>query len=108
MFKVSMTGFDELQKSLREMQRKAESLERTKLVPMAELLNPRFLQRYTRCSSFEQMLEQSGFKVETTEDFKAIPDDEWDVYVRSISTFPDWNEMQQKALEEWTTKKLGL
>jgi len=107
MFKVSMTGFDELQKSIREMQRKAESLERTKSVPMAELLNPRFLQRYTRCSSFEQMLEQSGFKVETTEDLKAIPDGEWDAYVRSISKFPNWSKMQQKAHEVWVTKKMG-
>ena len=54
------------------------------------------------------MYEASGFKIETEEDFAAVPDDEWDSFIRSISSFPDWQSMLDKAGKEWVTKKLGL
>ena len=54
------------------------------------------------------MYEASGFKIETEEDFAAVPDDEWDGFIRSISSFPDCQSMLDKAGKEWVTKKLGL
>ena len=39
-------------------------------------------------------------KVESEEDFKNIPDKEWDDYVREKTSFQSWNEMLFKAGED--------
>ena len=39
-------------------------------------------------------------KIETPEDFTAIPDDKWDAFISSISSFPDWEAMLREASKE--------
>ena len=76
--------------------------------PINEILSSSFLLQHTPFGSADEMYEASGFKIETEEDFTAVPDDEWDGFIRSISSFPDWQSMLDKARKEWVTKKLGL
>lgn len=77
-------------------------------VPLDELLNDQFIVRFSNFAGFQEMLNKSPFKVETPEDFAAIPDDEWDAYVSTNTNFSSWQEMQEKAVAEWTAKKLGF
>jgi hypothetical protein len=62
--------------------------------------------KHTPFSSFEAMLRASPFEVETAEDFKAIPDDEWDVFIRKTTPFDSWQEMQKEAGVEWLRERL--
>lgn len=105
MFKI--TGLDEAMKKLNDLQRKAKAINQQS-VPVSEILTPAFLLRHTPFGSADEMYQASGFKIETPEDFAAIPDEEWDAFIRSISSFTDWNAMLNEARKEWTTKKLGL
>ncbi|ABF42474.1 conserved hypothetical protein [Candidatus Koribacter versatilis Ellin345] len=64
-----------------------------------------------KCSQFisvDDLFAASDFKVETPEDFKAIPDDQWDDFIRKNTSYESWNAMLTDAASEWTAKKLGL
>ena len=104
---LKITGLDGLTKKLGEIERKAKAVNGQK-VPMTELLTPEFVARHTKFASADEMFDASGFKVETQEDFAAIPDDKWDEYIRSISSFASWQEMLARAGEQWAAKKLGF
>ena len=41
-------------------------------------------------------------------DFAAIPDEDWDAFIRSISSFADWKSMLNEAGKEWAAQKLDL
>ena len=93
----------------RGLQRLQENLSRvggTNQVPLTELLSPEFMSKHTDFPSFEAMLAASPFKVETAEDFKELPDDEWASYVRRVTRFDSWVEMQKEAGVAWLRGQL--
>ena len=94
-------------KKLNDLQKKVESINQQS-VPASEILTPAFLLRHTPFGSADEMYQASGFKIEIAEDFAAIPDEEWDAFIRSISSFTDWKSMLNEASKEWATRKLGL
>jgi hypothetical protein len=100
MFEI--TGLDELKK----LQKRLEELDGSHQIPLNELFDSEFMIEYTDFTSIDAMLEASGFKVETDEDFAAIPDDEWDQFVARTARFASWEEMQQEASNRWVQKKL--
>jgi hypothetical protein len=51
-------------------------------VPVTEPLSESFIRQNTKFSSLEDLLSASGFQVGTTEDFEAIPNDEWDAFMK--------------------------
>jgi hypothetical protein len=106
MFKIS--GLDELQNKLSNLADKARELDGQHNVPISELLTADFLAKHTQFLSANDLFEASGFKVESTDDFKAIPDDKWDEFIRSVSSFANWQAMLASAGEEWAVKQLGL
>ncbi|MCY1559694.1 hypothetical protein D9M68_967550 [compost metagenome] len=97
--KTDFSGLDRLKKNLQE-------LEQTKQVKLGELLNPGFVSKHTPFADLEAMFDASGFKVETAEDFQAIPDAEWEAFIVANSSFDSWQAMQQAALGELVSAKL--
>lgn len=106
MFKVE--GLDELQNKLSDLARKAEELDGQHSVLVSELLTDSFVLQHTSFSTADEMFKASGFKIETQEDFAAIPDNDWDNHIRSISSFEGWQSMLGAAGQEWAKRKLGL
>lgn len=105
-FKIK--GLDKLQKDLKQMQKAARELENTKEISFDELFNPKFMTSYTNFNSFNELLIAGGYKVNNVKDFEAIPDDEFDNHVQSSTRFSSWEEMYDKATEQYFTKKLGF
>lgn len=105
---LKITGLDELTNQLDHMAKVAEELEGTQTVLMTELLSPEFVSSHTKFANAEEMFEASGFKIESQDDFAAIPDAEWDEFIRSISSFSDWQSMLSEAGSAWAAKKLGI
>jgi hypothetical protein len=81
-FEIEMRGFDELRRKYEDLQRQAAGLQGRHKAPLDKLFPPQFMRRYTMRGSFQAMLAESRWKVATPEDFAAIPDDEWDAFVR--------------------------
>jgi hypothetical protein len=105
---VKLTGFDELQKRLNDIQQSMKDLDGTHNVPLSELLPESFMREHTRFVSSDEMIKQSGFKVEGQEDFHKIPDTEWDEYISKNTSFSSWKEMLETATHGWAAKKLGF
>lgn len=103
-----MKGLNELQNKLDNLSKRAKAIDGNHNVPLSELLPPRFLKTHTRFDSVEDMMSKSGFKIESSEDFKAVPDDQWDAFIRDHTKFGTWKEMLQLAATEWTKNQLGL
>lgn len=105
---IKITGFDELHRKLTEMGQQASALDGEHTVSMDELFPATFMNACSSSSSFAHFLEAGGFVVESTEDFAAIPDDEWDAYVERSTTFANWEAMKGAAATAWMTRQLGL
>lgn len=105
---MKITGLKEFQKKLDKLSQNAQALDGSHQVPLEELLTSQFLQKYTFVSSYSELMEKSGFKIESAEDFKNIRDDEWDAYIHSVSSFKNWQAMLSEAGKVWAVKKLGL
>jgi hypothetical protein len=99
-------GFDEIENKLKKWKQRAEELSYEK-IPFSDLFNALFMGKYTNFSSFNQFLNAGGFAAETDEEFKAIPDDEFDLHISKTTKFDCWGDMQSKAAEIYAIKKLN-
>jgi hypothetical protein len=105
---MKINGLDKLQKNLNELATKVKNLNGKHNVPLSELLNDSFISSCSSFSNLDDLFKTSGFKVESQEDFDAIPDDEWDSFISSNTSFNNWQDMLQAAAAEWTKKRIGL
>jgi len=105
---IKVTGLDKLKKNLRELAKKAEALDGKHAVPLPSLLTPAFVQSCSSFQNVDEMFEASGFKIESPEDFKAIPDEEWDKFIAKTTSYDNWKEMLAAATRIWTKSQLGM
>ena len=103
--KFELKGHEELSKNLDKLTKELESFKKQE-VSFNELFSPEFMTKYTQFRTINEMVEKSPFKVESEEDFKNIPDEEWDSYVKEKTSFQSWSEMMSKAGEEYLGKKV--
>ena len=102
------TGFGKLEKQLKQMEKGAKELSKTKQVSFGELFTTSFMRKYTSFSTLDELFAAGGFNVESQEDFEAIPDDEFDKHIASSTKFKNWEDMLGEATSQYVTKKLGL
>jgi len=103
-----LEGFDELSNKLNDMAKKAEELDGENEVPVTELCNPSFMKKHTSYASFDELLKDGGYEVESVEDFEAIPEDEFDRHIRRNTSFDNWEDMLEAAGQAWMAKQLGF
>ncbi|MCQ1053241.1 hypothetical protein NNO95_02410 [Acinetobacter baumannii] len=75
-------------------------------VSLGTLFNEGFIQSHTDFESIDELFEKAGFKVESEEDFAAIPQEEIDTFVRENTKFESFTDMQQQAATEYFGKQL--
>jgi hypothetical protein len=99
--KFDDSGFKKLSKNIKEMKEK---------VPIEKLFTPMFMKRYTKSYNFEEFVLKSELvnseKEVTPEEFRAIPDKDWNKYILKNTSFSSWQAMQEKALKEYLTSQL--
>ncbi len=105
---VHIEGFEDFDKEIQELQERAEGLDGNNEIPMDQLFTEGFMQSYTSFSSLAAFFHDSPWTVETREDFKSIPEDEFDQYVDEHTGFDDWETMLQAAGREWVTRQLDV
>jgi hypothetical protein len=109
MFKIEVKGLDKVQRRLDEIEKRSAELDgKQQAMPLSELLNNDFIAKHSSFASFDELLESSPFKVESKEDFEAIPDAEWDTYIAASTSFESWEKMQHEAAAEYLVKQIGL
>ena len=105
--KFNTSGIDDFKRELKNTMDKIESLDGTQ-VDFNELFTIEFMQNHAGVSSFDKFLKQGNFKVETQEDFEAIPDDVFDNYVKENTDFSSWEEMSDAATDEYLDSQLDF
>ena len=97
MIRSEIRGLDEVRHKLNKLKENARRLSGTNKVTVKTLFNTGFMRRNTKYGSFDEMVERSPFHVQTEDDFKAIPDEEWDAFIRENTRFSGWQRMLQSA-----------
>lgn len=105
---VNFSGFDDLEKQLKRMAEGAEELGNASFIPLDELFTPTFMKNCSSFSSFDEFLSAGNFNADTQEEFDAIPDDELDKHVSSVTSFSTWEDMLDEATNQYISRKLGL
>lgn len=90
------------------MEQSAKELNGQHEVAFSDLFAESFMNEYTNFSTFDEFLTAGNFTVNSQEDFEAIPDNDMDNHVSETTKFSSWQEMLNKAGEEYTLKKLGF
>lgn len=103
---LKIEGLKELERKLNTLTRKIEGLGGEHSVPLPELFPPEFMRANTRFSTIEEMLEAKGVK--NAEEFKLLPDDEWDSFVTETTSLGSWEEMKGAGAKEWVSRRLDL
>ncbi|MBM7585834.1 hypothetical protein JOC86_002376 [Bacillus pakistanensis] len=102
------SGFDDLGKQLKKMERNIKDYENGKEVGFNELFNESFMRKYTDFGNIDNFFEESPFTVETNEDLENIDDSKLDAYVSQTTRFSTWEAMLNEAGKIHLTKKLGF
>ena len=93
---IDFTGFDELEKELRRLERNAKELSQTTEVSFNELFTAAFMNKHTSYSSIDELLDAGGF------------DEALDQFVSKVTSFSTWEEMLSEATSEYAARKLGF
>lgn len=101
-------GLEELARKCDDLAERAKRLDGSHNIPIPELLTPSFLAGCSQFASVDEMFQASGFKIESAEDFKAIPESEWDAFIKNHTSFDGRRQMLEAAGAAWSQKQLGL
>jgi hypothetical protein len=67
-----------------------------------------FMKKFTKFSSFDELLRSGGLVINSKEDLEKIAVNELNTLIKNQSTFKSWEEMLETAIQEWTSRELGL
>lgn len=101
---VEVKGFDRFDDLLHDFERDLENSGGE--VPVDDLLPPEFMRSYSDFDSFSELLAQSRWDVTDTDDFEAIPGNEFDDYVDEHTKFGDWETMLTVAAREYLMSQM--
>ena len=101
---VEVTGFDRFDDLLHDFERDLENSGGE--VPVEELIPPEFMRSYSDFDSFGEFLAHSRWDVTDTDDFEAIPGEEFDDYVDDHTKFDDWETMLTVAAREYLMSRM--
>ncbi len=99
---------DKVFKNLKDFEKalKKKSNDVSGIVSYDVLFNEPFMKKYTDFSSFEELLSAGGFIVNSEDDFKNIPDDQFDQHISKTTKFDSWEDMQSTAATVYMADRL--
>ena len=89
---------------LKKLQENMKALQGSHEVPLSEVITAQFISSHSRFSDFDSLLAEIG--VTTKEEFTALPDEDFDLFIAQNTDFENWLDMQKKAMTEYTRTKL--
>jgi hypothetical protein len=105
---ITVKSSGNFEKKIGELKERAAALHGKQQVPLRDLLSPAFVAGCSSYPSLDDLFAASPFTINTPDDFKAIPDAEWDNFIHTHTSFANWEEMQRGAMREYIRGKLGF
>lgn len=94
-------GLKELQNKLEAITNSVQEIDGREIIPFVKIFTPSFLASCSNFTSVEELFSASGFKVNTQEDLEAIPDVEWNSFISDNTSYQNWAEMLNAAVNQW-------
>lgn len=66
------------------------------------------MREHTDINDIGDLIKASGYEVNNADDFRRIPDAEWDAHIATRTRFRNWEEMQAQAGREYVIRRLGI
>lgn len=105
--KFKINGMDQLQKQIETIKNQAQEVINGEIT-LTTLFTDEFMIKHTCVSSIEKFVEESplaDIKIEKLEQFN---NPEMDMYVRTNTSFSNWNDFIQLATKEYAVEKLKV
>ena len=77
-------------------------------VPLQDLLTRSFISRHTRFTSVDELLHAGQLNAARVDGTDARIGGVWDLFIRSISEYHDWDAMVREAGAEWIMRRIGI
>ncbi len=94
------SDFDKLAEDIEKNSKKSMGM-----VSFNDLFTPSFMTSYTKFPTFNGLLEAGKFDVKSLEDFMAILDAKFDVFINKTTKFKTWEKMQSAAVAEYLKRE---
>ena len=91
---------------LKKLTDNVKALQGTSTASLTEILNDSFIQSQTPFNNLNELFEKGGFQVETIEGFEALPEDELNTFIASISKYSTFQEMIVEANVSFIRERL--
>ena len=109
MIKVETKGLKGVQDRLSGLAKKARELDgQQQTIALPDLMTDDFVEAHSQHGSLQELFDASPFTIDSIEDFKAIPDADWDVFIADQTDFETWEEMQTEAVKQLLIRQLGF
>lgn len=105
---IEIKGLKEAQDNLRKLSERAKKLDGQSSVQLTEIMTDSFVAKNTSFRNFDELINSSGFKADSQEDFDAIPDNEWNDFISTNTNFTNWQDMINSAGAIYVRKQLDL
>ena len=103
---VKITGLDDVQRRLGELQHRAESLSGEHKVQLNDLFTSEFMLLNTDFESIDALFDASGYVVRSQADLDSIPVEAFDSFIRNRTRFSTWKDMMGAAAQQYLAKRL--
>jgi len=97
---IDKSGHQQLLKNIAELTATTE-------LRLVDKMPPEFVSAHSSYADLDDLFKSSGFKYETPEEFAAIPDEDWNNFIRTNTDFESWEEMQMVAHHEFIKGKMN-
>ena len=103
-----LSGLAAVEWELQALERAAHATGTHVDVPLDALLSSRFLTKYTRFRSLQELCHASGLPDDVPHRVSCVVSEAWNRFVATCTPFSDWNHVLQVAAVEWAINKLEL
>lgn len=97
---------DDFSKQMSDMANRVKNFEGKHETSFGEVLTDNFMQRYTDFQNVSVFFDAVGIK--TTDDFDTYPDDKLNAFVSLHSRFSTFQQMLDKATDEYISRQIGF
>ncbi|MCO1601913.1 hypothetical protein [Desulfosporosinus nitroreducens] len=97
------SDLDRLAENLEKNAEKSE--QKLGMVSFTDLFTPSFMSTYTQFANFGELLTVGKFNVNSLEDFMALLNDDFDLFIKKKTKFKNWDEMQSTAVSDYFKKQ---
>lgn len=91
---------------LKKLAKNAEAMSGRSQIKLKDFMTPKFISNCSKFNDLEHLFNESGFTIESKEDYEAIPDDKWNEFIVKNTPFNSWAEMQKEAMNIYVKEQL--